>query len=124
MLNLSQLKGIYPNDWQTFLSNAKVQQFFGCNDVVTAKYVSERTGPRTQFSYSEVEGWGMQGLRGNINSNVTTSKIGGELVRPSEVMRADNSIVFNFRQGTFPFLCERIRYYDESAFRGRFTFRK
>ena len=117
--DLSQLKGLYPEDYVTFLSNAKIQQFFGCNDMETAKYISERCGPRTQYGYSANEQFSTHGFHADVTSGTTTNKIAGELVRASEVMRADNAIIFHFCQGTFPFLCEKIRYYEDEPFCGR-----
>lgn len=114
--DISQLRGIYPEDWETFLSNAKIQQYFGCNDSATAKYISERAGPRTQYNYTEIDGWNFQGVKGGSNHSVTVGKMAGELVRPSEVLRADNKIIFTFCQGLFPFLCERICYYENGEF--------
>ena len=117
--DLAQLKGLYPEDWVSFLSNAKIQQFFGCNDMETAKYISERCGPRTQYGYSENEQFSTRGFHADVTSGVTTNKMAGELVRPSEILRADNSIMFHFCQGTFPFLCEKIKYYEDEPFMGR-----
>lgn len=117
--DLAQLKGLYPEDWASFLSNAKIQQFFGCNDIETAKYISERCGPRTQYGYSENEQFTTRGFHADVTTGVTTNKVAGELVRPSEILRADNTILFHFCQGTFPFLCERIKYYEDDPFSSR-----
>ncbi len=117
--DLAQLKGVYPEDYASFLSNAKIQQFFGCNDMETAKYISERCGPRTQYGYSMNEQFSSRGFHADVTSGTTTNKMAGELVRASEVLRADNSIIFHFCQGTFPFLCEKIRYYEDEPFMGR-----
>ena len=117
--DLAQLKGLYPEDWMSFLSNAKIQQFFGCNDIETAKYISERCGPRTQYSYSANNQFTTRGFHTDITTGETTSKIAGELIRPSEILRADNSIIFHFCQGCFPFICEKIKFYKDSPFSER-----
>ena len=114
--DLSQLKGLYPEDWMTFLSNAKIQQFFGCNDLETAKYISERCGPRTKSTYSHNNQYSTHGWHTDVTEGHTTSKIAGELIRPSEVLRADNTIIFHFCQGNFPFMCERIKYFEDEPF--------
>lgn len=118
--DLSQLKGLYPEDWMTFLSNSKIQQFFGCNDIETAKYISERCGPRTQFSFTETNQFNTHGFHTDVTSGDTRSKIAGELLRPSEVLRADNKIIFHFCQGYFPFMCERIEYNNDAPFINRY----
>lgn len=117
--DLAQLKGLYPEDYVSFLSNAKIQQFFGCNDLETAKYISERCGPRTQYGYSQNEQFSSRGFHADVTSGTTTNKVAGELVRASEVLRADNAILFHFCQGTFPFLCEKIKYYEDKPFAER-----
>jgi type IV secretion system protein VirD4 len=42
--DLNQLKELYPQRWETFLSNAGAQIFFAPRDLVTAEWVSKRTG--------------------------------------------------------------------------------
>jgi type IV secretion system protein VirD4 len=42
--DLNQLKELYPQRWETFLSNAGAQMFFAPRDLTTAKWVSDRTG--------------------------------------------------------------------------------
>ena len=117
--DLSQLKGLYPEDWMTFLSNSKIQQFFGCNDIETAKYISERCGPRTQLTWTETNQYNTHGFFTDVTTGDTKSKIAGELIRPSEILRADNSIIFHFCQGNFPFMCEKIKYYNDEPFMDR-----
>src|SRR5258708_35538552 len=50
--DLAQLKGTYPEQWETFIANADVLQTFGINDWDTAEYISKMTGEAT----IEVEG--------------------------------------------------------------------
>lgn len=42
--DLPQLKSVYPDRWESFLSSAGVVQFFTPNDKMTADYVSDRCG--------------------------------------------------------------------------------
>jgi type IV secretion system protein VirD4 len=44
--DLPQLKNVYPDRWESFLSSSGVAQFFTPNDEMTAKYISERCGQR------------------------------------------------------------------------------
>ena len=53
--DLSQLKLLYKDDWQSFLANAKVQQYFGINDPETAKTISEMLGEETIRIVTESE---------------------------------------------------------------------
>ncbi len=42
--DLSQLKGLYPNTWETFLANSGFRMFFGPRDKTTADYISSMGG--------------------------------------------------------------------------------
>lgn len=42
--DLSQLKHLYKDQWETFLGNAGVVQFFGNNDMTTLEFASKRLG--------------------------------------------------------------------------------
>jgi hypothetical protein len=42
--DLNQLKTNYPEAWETILGSCGIKQFFGVNDLVTAKYISELIG--------------------------------------------------------------------------------
>jgi type IV secretion system protein VirD4 len=42
--DLNQLSGLYPNTWETFLSNAGVRMFFGPRDEKTSHYLSGQCG--------------------------------------------------------------------------------
>lgn len=42
--DLGQLKTNYPKEWSTILGGCGIKQFFGINDLETAKYVSEMLG--------------------------------------------------------------------------------
>ncbi len=44
--NISQLKELYPHNWETFLGNAGIWTVFAMNDATTAQYLSERLGKR------------------------------------------------------------------------------
>jgi type IV secretion system protein VirD4 len=46
--DLSQAHAIYKERWESFLGNAGVLQSFAPQDVVTAEYVSKRTGQSTR----------------------------------------------------------------------------
>lgn len=45
--NIGQLKQIYGQNWQTFVSNAGVKQFIGAGDLETAQYISDLCGEGT-----------------------------------------------------------------------------
>lgn len=44
MQDLSQIKALYPNSWETFMGNAGVIEAFGNADLTTSEYLSKRIG--------------------------------------------------------------------------------
>jgi type IV secretion system protein VirD4 len=50
--DLAQLQAIYKDDWQTFLGNTSVCQFFGNNDMATLEWIEKRLGTTTIISPS------------------------------------------------------------------------
>lgn len=57
--DLTQLKKHYGESWETFLSGAEIQQFFGPRDQTTADYISKRSGVTTVVTHSESAGSSM-----------------------------------------------------------------
>lgn len=68
--NLPQLKTLYGNKWESFLSAAGIVQFFTPNDLETAKYVSERSGIQIKMRLSE--GYSRSTNTGSTNSGSTS----------------------------------------------------
>jgi type IV secretion system protein VirD4 len=50
--DLTQLKSLYKERWETFMGNSSVIQFFGNNDVTTLKWISERVGKTSLIVHS------------------------------------------------------------------------
>jgi type IV secretion system protein VirD4 len=44
MQDLSQIKALYPNSWETFIGNAGIIEAFGNSDATTTEYLSKRLG--------------------------------------------------------------------------------
>lgn len=53
--DLSQAHDIYEKRWESFLGNAGVLQAFAPQDVVTAEYLSKRTGQTTKMALSHAQ---------------------------------------------------------------------
>lgn len=101
--DLSQLKGIYQK-WQTFMANS-TRQFFGCNDLDTAKYISESLGKFTET------------IETGVNKDTFVSR---NLLDPDEVMRLPTSRIIAFVQGEAPAMLDRITYYQDKDYEGKF----
>ena len=50
--DLSQLKGLFPNTWETFIQNCGVTIWFGARDESTREYVSKLSGTCEVLSQS------------------------------------------------------------------------
>jgi type IV secretion system protein VirD4 len=96
--DLNQLKDLYPKNWETFLANAGVQQFFTARDLTTAEYISNRCGQRTvmvkntstrEITKKEKKG----GFTGLSHSYAPQSRA---LFLPQEIMgmRRDRQLLF------------------------------
>jgi type IV secretion system protein VirD4 len=119
--DLTQLKSIYKERWETFLGNAGLLQFFGNNDLTTLEYLARRLGKCTilQLSRGEVSiGRAAGGFTGDASQLHTT-----------ELMAADEIGRFFSRQsgaqlllwpGADPIAADRVRYYDHPFFAGKF----
>jgi len=84
--DLSQLKGLYANRWETFMGNAGVLQFFGNADLTTLDWISKRLGETTIVNHSgQATAYtvrGTQGLTGQSHSQQSH-----KLMTPEEVSR-------------------------------------
>ena len=99
--DLSQLAGLYPHTWETFLSNAGVRMFFGPRDEKTAHYLSGMTGQTERRTISksvsyqdQSEGGGRPGAVPNINLGF--GQIGRPLMDAYETRQMDEDEMLLF----------------------------
>lgn len=119
--DLSQLKSIYKDRWETFMGNAGLMQFFGNNDLTTLQYLSQRLGKSTIVQVS----------KGEISIEQSASGFTGESTQMhgTELMTSDEIGRFFSRQsnaqlllwpGSDPIAIDRVRYYDHPFFAGKY----
>lgn len=110
--DLSQAQAIYKDRWESFLSNAGVLQAFAPQDVVTAEYLSKRTGQATRavLSYGASRQAGSNAPGGDSTG---ISQAGVPLMLPQDLRNMDDgfSVLFTHRtKGTvrsyFPYPTE------------------
>lgn len=107
--NVGQLKELYRENWQTFLSNAGVKQFIGAGDTETAQNVSELCGVGT--------------------IEVTTTTPGGksvsetqrQLATVEEVMHGSSRLQIVFVDNLKPMLLRKTSYWLRPSLRGMFN---
>jgi len=89
----SQLKRIYGDGWETFISNAGVIQYFGSRDRMTAEYFSALCGTTTVWNFSSAVGRvfgsssGQGGSSSSTSNSDTTAAAQRKLAYADELMR-------------------------------------
>ncbi len=119
--DLSQLKAIYKDRWETFLGNAGLLQFFGNNDLTTLSHISQRLGQSSilQVSKGEIStaqaagGFTGESTQLQMNPLMTSDEIGRFFSRQS------NSQLLLW-PGTGPIAIDRVKYFDSPWFQGKF----
>jgi type IV secretion system protein VirD4 len=87
--NLAQMQNRYPdNQWQEIIGNCDVQLFLGCTDVLTAKFISDRTGEVTIGVASKAKQLGTWRISDYTPEYRETSSVGKrKLLTMDEVLR-------------------------------------
>jgi len=112
--DLSQLKSIYGERWETFLGNSSVFQTFGLNDMGTLNYVSERLGRSSMHKISQSEQSLDQAASGFTGQSHSID--GAPLLAPDEVAsfssrQSGNQLIIY--SGVSPIFLERLPYTDD-----------
>jgi type IV secretion system protein VirD4 len=119
--DLTQLKSIYKERWETFMGNAGLLQFFGNNDLTTLEYVAKRLGKSTILQVSQGEISVSQGAGGFTGESTQ--------LHTTELMTSDEVGRFFSRQsnaqlllwpGVDPIALDRAKYHDHPFFAGKF----
>jgi type IV secretion system protein VirD4 len=116
--DMSQLKASY-DKWESFIANCAVRAAFGTNDLETAKTLSDMLGTTTittKGSGSSKDSG--QLLGGNKSTNI--SETSRQLMTPDEVMRLPYDSQLIFVQGQKPIMADKIFYFSDPAFKGKF----
>jgi type IV secretion system protein VirD4 len=105
--DLTQLKDIYGQRWETFVGMAGAIVSFAPNDLTTAEWLSERAGETTRnvtsqsSSYSENKGksfsWHMQGVNGGSNDGTSYSESNNN--NPTKTRLIHRHSLFGLRPG-------------------------
>jgi type IV secretion system protein VirD4 len=120
--DLSQLKSIYKDRWETFMGNAGLLQFFGNNDLTTLDYIAKRLGRTTIMTVSKGEVSVGQGASGFTGESAQFQSV--ELMTADEVgrffSRQSNAQILIW-PGADPIAIDRVRHYDYPFFAGKFA---
>lgn len=122
--DLTQLKSLYKERWETFLGNAGVIQFFGNNDVFTLEWISKRLGKTslivTRQSEVAAQARDKQGVNGESWSVEVQDLLTLEEV--SRVFGRDDHLARQLiiRAGDDPTILQRVNYDSHALFEGKF----
>lgn len=102
--SIGQLRSIYGKDAATILGNA-TQIFYGCNDLDTAKLISETLGKETAREYKK---------DGSYND------YGKPLLTPDEVRQLPPETPIIFMPSRLPIKVKRLNYLKDKEYKGSF----
>lgn len=116
--DLAQLKGDYPK-WESIVANCKTKIVFGVADPVTARWVSDMVGKTTVKSRSHGQNQATTDLFAR-SENAGEAESARDLITPDEVLRLPDTKEIVFRGNAPAILGDKIRYYEERFFKGKF----
>ena len=133
--DIHQMKDAYGDRWESLLANARVQQYFGVQDVATAEYVSKKLGQSTirTVSQSHTTGansgtnWGSSsaptgdsassgGSKGrSTTAGSSVQQTGRALLQPDEVVRLPEDQLLIFVVSHYPILARKCSVLDPAV---------
>ena len=126
--DLSQLKRIYGDGWETFVGNSGVIQYFGSRDRMSAEYFSALCGDTTVWSLSSAlsktfgNSSGGGGLSSSESSSSSDTRAAShrKLAYPDELMRLHEGKQLLFIENMNPIIATKVPWFldDELKHRG------
>ena len=118
--DLDQLQKTY-RKWRSMIANCAMRQAFNVQDPDTAQLLSAMLGQRTVAVSSGGKSGRFPWLGLASNYSAHHSEIGRPLLAPDEIMLLPESCQLLFVQGCRPILAQKLRCFEERAFKGRWT---
>ena len=100
--NISQLKALFKDEWESIVGNADSFVYLGGNEQSTHKYISELLGKETIDTRTSSQS---KGRNGSFSQNF--QQTGRELMTPDEVRRLDNKNAIVLIRGEKPVIDEK-----------------
>lgn len=119
--DISQIRGMFKDTWETFIQNCGVTMWFGARDQSTREYVSKLAGTCEVISRSAAASIDRQ--TGEVVVNQSGGQFSRPLIHPHEVgaLTDDRVHMIAFVEGVNgPILAKRKPYWLVSRFRGKF----
>jgi len=120
----SQLKDIYGDGWETFISNSGVVQYFGSPDQFTSEYFSTLCGVTTVWDWSSATARAIGVSRGKDTSHSetttstdTTSAKQRQLAYPDELKRLPSHLQLLLVENMNPIIAEKQPWFENPELR-------
>ncbi len=118
--NVSQMKSIYGDGFETFIANAGVVSYFGSKDKASADYFSDLCGVTTVWNLSSAISTaisitsGAQGSSSTSTSETDTRAASQrKLAYPDELMRLNDTQQLLLIEDADPILARKLRWFEE-----------
>lgn len=118
--NVSQMKSIYGDGFETFIANAGVVSYFGSKDKASADYFSDLCGVTTVWNLSSAISTaisvtsGAQGSSSRSTSETDTRAASQrKLAYPDELMRLNETQQLLLIEDADPILARKLRWFEE-----------
>ncbi len=117
--DLTQLKRIYGESWETFIGNSGVVQYFGSRDRTTAEYFSALCGVKTVWTLSSAISRSFSSGNGSSSSSTSTSETTSatqrKLAFPDELMRLPSDKQLVLIENLRPISAHKVAWFDDPA---------
>jgi type IV secretion system protein VirD4 len=110
--DVSQLKRIYGDGWETFIGNSGVVQYFGSRDRMTAEYFSALCGTTTVWNLSTAVS---QAFNKGGSQTLTASAAQRKLAFPDELMRLASDKQLVLIENHHPIVATKTRWFEDAA---------
>jgi type IV secretion system protein VirD4 len=117
----SQLRRLYEDGWETFISNAGCISYYGSRDVMTAEYFSKLAGVTTINSFSRSIAHAVSSALGSGTSTTSSTSVAEgqrNLAYPDELMRLADNKQLLLIQNMNPISALRIKWHEHDALKG------
>jgi type IV secretion system protein VirD4 len=111
--DVSQLKSIYGDGWETFVGNSGAIQYFGSRDRMTAEYFSALCGVETVLNQSTAIGRAIGGNQGGSYTE-TSAEAQRKLAFPDELMRLPSDRQLILIENHHPIIGIKTRWYEDA----------
>ncbi|RBO52700.1 type IV secretory system conjugative DNA transfer family protein [Rhodovulum sp. BSW8] len=125
--DLSQLKRVYGDGWETFIGNSGVVQYFGSTDRTTAEYFSALCGETTVWNFSSAiartvgTSSGGSGLSSSDSTTETDTRAAAKrkLAYPDELMRLHERKQLLFIENANPIIARRVPWFEDPELKAK-----